>query len=243
MICDGTCGLEDVRAVLFDFDGTLVRQTIDFAAMRAAVLGLAQGYGVEIDGLARLPALEIVASVAAGLGRESARAYRREAARAIEAIELEAARLAEPFAGVPATLAQLAERGFGVGIVTRNCKRAVADVLARHPLTHHVLITRDDTEHVKPDPRHLYQAAVQLGVAVERCLMCGDHPMDVAAGRAAGARTAAVIYAEAAIGRGAFQGLHAPDLLLASVAELARRLPDEPARSADAIPSAVELDG
>ncbi len=243
MGCDGACGLENVGAVLFDFDGTLVRQTINFAAMRAAVLGLARGFGAETDGLSRLPALEIVASVAASLGCESASAYRRDAAQAIEAIEMEAARMAEPFEGVPVALAQLAERGYGIGIVTRNCRRAVDDVLGRHPLAYHVLITRDDTEHVKPDPRHLYQAAARLGVHVERCLMCGDHPMDVAAGRAAGTRTAAVIYADAAIGKEAFQGVHAPDLLLASVGELARCLPDKPARCADAMPAAERLDG
>jgi phosphoglycolate phosphatase-like HAD superfamily hydrolase len=61
--------------------------------------------------------------------------------------------------------------------------------------------------------------------------MCGDHPMDVAAGKAAGARTVAVVYAGAAIGRDAFVGQHAPDFLLASVTELLHRLPARPCSS------------
>lgn len=219
---DGPC------AVLFDFDGTLVHQTIDFAAMRSAVLALARRYGIDAEGWDRRPSLEMVATVAGCLEAGRAAAFRREAAEAIEAIEMAAARFAQPYQGVMEALAALAERGYGIGIVTRNCRRAVADVLARHPLVHHVLVTRDDTEHVKPDPRHLYDAAARLGIPAECCLMCGDHPMDVAAGKAAGARTVAVVYAGAAIGREAFVGQHAPDLLLASVTELLHRLPARP---------------
>lgn len=223
-----TSAFDGICAVLFDFDGTLVRQTIDFAAMRDGVLSLAESYRVPTDDLARLPALEIVAAAAYRLDpSDGARAsvFRREAAEIIEAIEMAAAQVAEPYEGVPAALAALAEGGYGIGIVTRNCRRAVVHVLKRHPLVYHALITRDDTLHVKPDPRHLYDAAARLGVPIDGCLMCGDHPMDVAAGRAAGARTAAVFYAEATIQADAFVGDYRADLMIASVADLPGRLP------------------
>lgn len=216
-------GLHGVCAVLFDFDGTLIRQSIDFSAMRAGVLDLAVRYGIETDGLSRLPALEIVEAVACRVERldvTRASAYRSEAAAAIEAVEMAAATVAEPHRGVPAALQALAQQGYAIGIVTRNCRRAVNVVLGRYPLVYHALVTRDDTQHVKPDPRHLYDAAARLGVPIARCLMCGDHPMDVAAGKAAGAYTAAVVYEDAAIGRDAFVGEYKPDLMVASVADL-----------------------
>ncbi|MGC9359557.1 MAG: HAD family hydrolase [Anaerolineae bacterium] len=227
--------LDGVRAVLFDFDGTLVRQSIDFARMRTEVLDLAARFGVEAADLARLPALEIMASVAQRLEATDggqASIYLREAARAIEAVEMAAVSVARPHAGVPGALEALADRGFAIGIVTRNCRRVVGELLTRYPLAHHALLTRDDVAHVKPDPRHLHDAAQRLGVPIESCMMCGDHPMDVAAGRAAGAFTAAVVYEDAAIGRDRFVGPYAPDLVVESVPELVARVSD-PAADGD----------
>jgi len=220
------CPLDGVRAVLFDFDGTLVRQSIDFARMRADVLDLAVRFGVEAADLAHLPALEIVAAVARRLEATNgqATAYLREAALAIEAVELAAASVASPHAGVPEALETLAAGGFAIGIVTRNCRKVVDELLARYPLAHQALLTRDDVARVKPDPRHLHDAAQRLGVSIESCVMCGDHPMDVAAGRAAGAYTAAVVYEGAAMGRDRFVGPYAPDLVVESVPELVARV-------------------
>jgi phosphoglycolate phosphatase len=82
-----------------------------------------------------------------------------------------------------------------VGIVTRNCRLAVEQILARTPLWHDVLLTRDDVPHVKPDPRHLQTALDRLGVAGVQAVMCGDHPMDVLAGKRVGARTVGVLQA------------------------------------------------
>jgi phosphoglycolate phosphatase len=220
--------LDGVRAVLFDFDGTLVLESIDFARMRADVLDLAARFGVEDADLARLPALEIVASVTRRLEAFDGQAtsYLREAARAIEAVELAAARDATPHAGVPEALQTLAARGLAIGIVTRNCRRVVSELLVRYPLAHHALLTRDDVAHVKPDPRHLHDAAQRLNVAIESCVMCGDHPMDIAAGRAARAFTAAVVYDGAAMGRDRFVGPYAPDVVVDSVPELVARVSD-----------------
>jgi len=47
---------------------------------------------------------------------------------------------------------------------------------------------------IKPDPAMVRAAADELGVAAARCVMVGDSPVDVAAGRAAGMRTVAVTW-------------------------------------------------
>ena len=47
----------------------------------------------------------------------------------------------------------------------------------------------------KPDPEGVFLASEALGVAVDRILLAGDSPADVQAGRAAGAKTAAVLWA------------------------------------------------
>jgi phosphoglycolate phosphatase len=207
-----------IRAVLFDFDGTLVEQHIDFALMRRAVLQLAVRYGLDAAPLASMYALELVAHAEHLLGDGAGgrgRAFAAEAQQAILDIELEAAAEARPFPGVRDLLGRLPP--LRVAIVTRNCRAAVELVLSRHHFPYDVLLTRDDTPHVKPDPRHLLAALQLVGVPGEQAVMCGDHPMDVLVGKRVGARTVGVLPAGAAPDY--FADAH-PDLIVHSVAEL-----------------------
>jgi phosphoglycolate phosphatase-like HAD superfamily hydrolase len=50
-----------------------------------------------------------------------------------------------------------------------------------------VIVGREDTWRIKPNPSPIQHAAEQLGVPVERCLMVGDTTVDILAARAAGA--------------------------------------------------------
>ena len=186
----------DTRAILFDFDGTLIRQSIDFSFMRKVVLDIARDYGVGAEPFATMPVLELVDRVRGEITSrdgDKAQALFEAAHRAVIEIELAAAENARAFPGVPEMLDQLHSRGLRVGIVTRNCRLAVGRVLERNPMCHDVLLTRDDVAQVKPDPRHLLAALEMLGVAGGQAVMVGDHPMDVLAGRRIGAKTVGVL--------------------------------------------------
>jgi sugar-phosphatase len=74
-----------------------------------------------------------------------------------------------------------------------------------------VLVTADDVGRGKPDPEGYLTAAGRLGVAAARCLVVEDSSAGLAAGRAAGMRTAGL------------RGLDA-DVRLADLAHLARLL-------------------
>ena len=56
-----------------------------------------------------------------------------------------------------------------------------------------VVVTAQSCEHTKPYPDPVRLAAQKLGLEVEQCLMVGDTVVDIAAGKAAGAQTAAVL--------------------------------------------------
>jgi phosphoglycolate phosphatase len=214
----------DVRAILFDLDGTLVESNIDFAEMKRRVLALAQSYGVDASPWAAWPTLEIIQRVIAALERrasDDAADFASFANQTIIAVEMDAATRAAPFAGVPEMLRALGAQGFAVGIVTRNCRAAVQRTLAQAPLWSRVLLTRDDVAHVKPDPRHLSAALDAMGMTGQRALMCGDHPMDIAAGRAVGAFTVGI--ACHAVAHDAMVQAR-PDLLLERVTDLPRFL-------------------
>ncbi len=213
---------DNIKAVLFDLDGTLVHLNIDFAQMRTDVEAILPKYGLSMDGKASRYTLELIDECAQALterdrGGETAEAFRRDAEAAIVAIEVDAADAVEVHPGVPKLLERLRERGIKVGIVTRNCRTAVERILGKNTLLYDVLLTRDDVEAVKPEPDHLLTALRLLGVEPSCALMVGDHPMDVRAGRVTGTKTVAVLTGYSPVERFAPEK---PDLILEQVGEL-----------------------
>lgn len=200
---------------MFDLDGTLVCSPIDFGAMRRAVLALAGAHGVETAPLAELDILEIVAHASAA--SRDPEGLRSAADAVLVAIELEACPGTREMPGAVELLRSLAEDGIRVGIVTRNCRQVVEQILARIPLPHGVLLTRNEVARVKPDPEHLLRAAAALGVAPVRTVMVGDHVMDVRAGRAAGMGTVGLLAPERPPD---FFAREPPDLILRELREL-----------------------
>jgi len=218
----GQVGWSDAQAVLFDLDGTLVRQSIDFGVMRERVLDVIHRYGLAVETLRQRHVLELIDAAReahlGSAGREEAAALYADAHRVVTAIEVEAAESAVALPGASALLRALLAQGRGVGIVTRNCRAAVERVIENEGLTYGVLLTRDDVEHVKPDPRHLLRALEMFQVNPRDAVMCGDHPMDVLAGKRAGMSTVGTL----ADGGGMdhFDEVQ-PDLLVRSFGELA----------------------
>jgi phosphoglycolate phosphatase len=181
----------DIRAVLFDLDGTLVHTRIDFPAMKRAVLDLVSLEGLDPE---EFRALDVLALLEAASGHlEDARPFLARAEQVLVEIELAACEGAEEAEGAVATLGWLLDRRVRVGIVTRNSREAARRVLQDVPLPHEVLLTRADTPHVKPHPIHLMLALERLEVPPERSLMVGDHVMDVLGGKAAGLHTLGIL--------------------------------------------------
>jgi phosphoglycolate phosphatase len=219
------------RAFLFDFDGTLIHQTIDFARMRADALAVAAHYGVDTEPLARLYVLEMIARVQEELASSApdrATTFLADANQAVLDVELVAAEAASPFPGAAEALGELIARGYRVAIVTRNARQVVERVLARHPIPHDLLFTRDDVPFVKPDPRHLQAALDVFGLRGAQAVMVGDHPMDVLVGKRALARTVGVLPPEAPPDY--FAEAH-PDLVVTHVGEILEYLGSSPRHS------------
>jgi phosphoglycolate phosphatase len=211
-----------LRAALFDLDGTLVHTTIDFAAMKGAVLAIVAEAGVDAAPLRDRDALSIVREVQPRLGAEAPR-FVAKCEAAIVACELASLRGAEAAEGAAALLEWLRGKDIRVGIVTRNSRVAVDMLLKRIPLPHDVLLTRHDVPRTKPDPIHLQIALERLGVERAQAIMVGDHPMDIVAGRAAGIRSLAI--AHGLLDDAAFAEAP-PDRFLRSFAELQRIVPE-----------------
>jgi sugar-phosphatase len=181
--------LPDLRAVLFDMDGTLV--TSDLAVERAW-LSWAAEYGV--DGRR---AIEMAH------GSPSEPTVRRllphldEAAITVAAtrqLEMQYDDLADVAAmpGAHDLLALLDRRGLPWAVVTSADDRLAKARLGAAGIAPRVLVTIDDVPVGKPDPAGYLRAAELLGVPATDCLVVEDAEVGLVAARAAGAYTAAL---------------------------------------------------
>jgi phosphoglycolate phosphatase len=216
--------LQGMRAVVFDFDGTLAIANIDFALMRRRLDGLVERYGLDPHDLEHLYMLEMIDAAAAELGQagdsRGARFY-REAHDVIVALESAYARSSGMLPGAVAALQTLRQRGFKVGVVTRNSASAVRTICPLIDSLCDVFLPREAVRFVKPHPEHLQCALEGLRISAHQAMMVGDAPIDIAAGKALGLKTIAVL-----TGGHRREALLAsqPDLILDSVADLIPRL-------------------
>lgn len=211
------------KAILFDFDGTLVGCSIDFAGVRRRIMELASGMGLEVPEERFL--LELISRIVEANPGPSAGRFLRKALAIIEAEEMKSSRSARPIGNAAGFLRKLRRRGFKVGIITRNCRKAVVPILKRERFVFDVLLTREDVARVKPDPLHIRTALRALGVGPCETLVVGDHPLDIRSARRLGIRGIGV--AASPERREAFRK-EKPLFLVTSVEEMARFLDLEP---------------
>jgi phosphoglycolate phosphatase len=189
--------LRNVRAVLFDLDGTLVDSAPDLGAA-ADRMRLARG----------IPSLPLgdyrphagsgakgMLSVAFGMTPEHGdyETLREEFYRQYEACLTERT---IAFSGVAELLAGLLHHGLRWGVVTNKAQRFSMPLTRAMPLfgSASTIISGDTTPHIKPHPAPLLEAARQLNLAPTDCVYVGDDARDILAGRAAGMLTVAARY-------------------------------------------------
>ena len=185
-------------AVLFDFDGTLV-PNLDLTDMRRQIAAMAKAAGVPDSVYDGLYIVEIIEASQAWLSNQdtalasSAEAYAAASHQRINDIEMQAASNTAPFTAVRQVLSQLRDKGYRLGIVTRNCRAAVLTMFPDMDEYVDCLHARDDVVHLKPDPRHLQDNLDALGAEAALSVMVGDGALDMQAGQALGMRCVGVL--------------------------------------------------
>lgn len=204
--------------VVFDFDGTLAELTIDFGEMRRLVNDLAEEYRLDLAGSGQPYVLEAIDFAVRELGPRG-EDFRAGAEELIVGLEVASARAGRLFPGVRDGLSALGRAGLGRAIITRNCRRAVETIFPDLGRWSDLFLPRDDVPKPKPAPEHLQAVLDHFRVSPERTLMVGDHPMDVATGRAVGAQTCGL-----PTGRMSREELFEADVVFDSLGELVAAL-------------------
>src|SRR4030043_450072 len=180
------CG---VRAIIFDFDGTLAGLNIDFSLMRERIMALVNPFGTEGGSIRERYLLEMIDEVYPILWEKDssgAEEFYERAHQILHEVELKAAGEGKLILGTEAVLRMLRERRIKVGIATRNCEEALRKVFPDIDDYCDVFISRDSVEKVKPHPDHLNSALDALKVSEKEAVMVGDHIIDIQAGKGAG---------------------------------------------------------
>lgn len=179
----------DIHAVLFDMDGTLVDS--DAAVERAWTTWSAE-YGVDAARVLAVahgsPAESVVEMVLPGLD-PTIRAIAAGRQHELQYDDLDDV-VATP--GAHELLALLEERGLPWAVVTSADQRLAKARLTAAGIVPPVLVTIEDIAHGKPDPEGYLRGAELLGVDSRHCLVVEDAEVGLAAGKAAGASTAAL---------------------------------------------------
>jgi hydrogenase expression/formation protein HypE len=170
-----------IKAVLFDFDGTLTKPgALDFTLLKNT-----------IDCPSDIPVLEFIDSLPTSLEKE-------ETISLLERFETKAAAYSEPNDGAESLIHYLRSKGLDMGIITRNrllcIERALQNFENITISYFNVIISRNTPVKFKPSGDGIRLAAQKLSLDVKEVLMVGDYIFDIQAGKSAGCNTAFLDY-------------------------------------------------
>ena len=189
--------LKNIRAVLFDLDGTLIDSAPD--------LGAAADKMRTDRGMPSLP-YELYRPWAGAGARgmlkvafdmtpehQDFMAMREEFFANYEAAMTVRT---DVFEGVEDVIEHIQLRQMPWGVVTNKMARFTDPLTQAMPLftSAAAIVSGDTTPYAKPHPAPLFEAAKRLGVPPEVCLYVGDDERDIVAGREAGMITVAASY-------------------------------------------------
>jgi len=188
---------ENISAVLFDLDGTLIDSAPDlgFAADQMRVSRGLPSLALDVYRPMAGAGARGMLSVAFGMGPQDPQfdAMREEFFCNYERCMTERTYV---FDGVAEMVESLLGARLQWGVVTNKAMRFTDPLTRDMPLfsTAAAVISGDTTPHAKPHPAPLLEAARRMGVDPARCMYVGDDERDIQAGLAAGMATVAADY-------------------------------------------------
>ncbi|MBS9722375.1 phosphoglycolate phosphatase [Tianweitania sp. BSSL-BM11] len=210
------------KAVLFDFDGTLIDSALDIHAATNMLLAR--------DGLGPLSLPDVKAMIGEGTRKLVERAF-AAAGRSLDDAELDdkygqmvplyaanLTKLTQLMPGTTEALTALQRDKVAMALVTNKPDFAIAEILEHFDLANYfpVIVGGESGVPHKPAPDMLYLALEKLGVEAGDALFVGDSPADARSAQAANMK---LVLVEGGYSREPLESLGA-DVVLQDLSEL-----------------------
>jgi len=157
-----------IKAVIFDLDGTITQPFFDFDNIREEI-GLARDSGPLLESMEKMTSQQ-----------------RQNAEKILHYYEQKAVTESKLNVNAKQTLSALRSEGINIGILTRNKRENAFAVAKKHELEFDTVIGREDGP-VKPDAFGVLRICEQFGVEPEETMLVGDYLFDLLSAKAAGA--------------------------------------------------------
>jgi HAD superfamily hydrolase (TIGR01549 family) len=157
----------EIRAIVFDLDGTLVDSQLDFDLMKAEI-GIPQNE----------PILEY-------LENHHDKNFVNKAFDIIHRHEVKGANLATCIADSDKFIQYLNQKDFPLGVLTRNSSEVTELTLKKYDWKFLTIFTRDNAK-AKPHPDALFEFSKISEIDIENIFYIGDHAFDIETARNAG---------------------------------------------------------
>lgn len=197
-----TFGDKTIDAVVFDLDGTLIHTTVDFSRMKHRLMEELTRWNVPTALLdpqdTIVGNLERAVRDLASQGRGAEEGELRDrVGRLMDLTEMERVSETRPVEGSNDCLDSLKRNGIRMGLLTRGSRAYALKALHHAGLGQRfdVMVCRDDhpEEEAKPNVKAMERVAAQLGTSPRKCLMVGDHFIDLSCARSASAHFIGVL--------------------------------------------------
>ena len=157
-----------IKAVIFDLDGTITQPYFDFDAIREEI-GLARDSGPVLESMEKMTVEQ-----------------RQNAEKILHYHEQKAVVESKLNPNAKKTLSALRSAGIHIGILTRNKRDNAFAIAEKHDLKFDTVIGREDGP-VKPDAFGVLRICEQFGVGPHETLLVGDYLFDLQCAKSAGA--------------------------------------------------------
>ena len=209
-------------AAIFDIDGTLVSFKFDAEGTRRALIGELRARGVDTSGLDVTSTTQKILDAAKermAPGDGGYGGFRRKAFDILDTFELKDIYSTKPFPGMREALVGLKSKGVRLAVLTNSGRKAATKSLTVAGLLgfFEFVLTRDETETMKPRPEGLLQAVTMLSLPREKVFYVGDTPYDIMAAKGAGVKSVSVATGSYTAARLAAEGA---DFVISSISDL-----------------------
>lgn len=182
-----------IELIIFDLQGTLVDNKIDFVSMKREIIKLLiRKYGFNIDDelFLKRRVVEILEYAKDNVDDKTYNIIFQEVSQIADKYEIDAAVNSELKAGVKDVLKALRKKNYKIAILTNDGRKSTEIILNRFDLKEFFdcIVTRDDINTLKPDPLGIERILERVKVGKQNVVFIGDSIIDIQTAKNAGIR-------------------------------------------------------